>query len=117
MRGRTTAIRGGRVSNPDHFPALAHSADSRKAPVGDEEQVSRHGRRANAPRRATHDNHDPPKSVAAPKGAATATWGLRGSPPELAEWRCRESNPGPSVFCQGFSERSSLCLYSAPAIT
>ena len=28
-------------------------------------------------------------------------------------WRCRESNPGPSLLCQGFSERSSLCLYSA----
>ena len=32
-------------------------------------------------------------------------------------WRCRESNPGPSPLCQGFSERSSLCLYSAPPIT
>jgi hypothetical protein len=32
-------------------------------------------------------------------------------------WRCRESNPGPSLLCQGFSERSSLCLYSAPPIT
>ncbi len=34
-----------------------------------------------------------------------------------SSWRCRESNPGPSLFCQGFSERSSLCLYSAPPIT
>src|SRR5438552_13827795 len=32
-------------------------------------------------------------------------------------WRCRESNPGPSANCQGFSERSSLCLYSALPIT
>lgn len=32
-------------------------------------------------------------------------------------WRCRESNPGPSPPCQGFSERSSLCLCSAPPIT
>lgn len=24
----------------------------------------------------------------------------------LAEWRCRESNPGPSTFLQGFSGRS-----------
>ena len=32
-------------------------------------------------------------------------------------WRCRESNPGPSSSYQGFSERSSLCLCSAPPIT
>jgi hypothetical protein len=33
-----------------------------------------------------------------------------------AEWRCRESNPGPSSCCQGFSGRSPRCLYSAPVI-
>src|SRR5215469_16761762 len=33
------------------------------------------------------------------------------------EWRCRESNPGPLSPCQGFSVRSSLCLYSTPPIT
>ena len=27
-------------------------------------------------------------------------------------WSCRESNPGPTAFPQGFSVRSSLCLYS-----
>ena len=32
-------------------------------------------------------------------------------------WRCRESNPGPLSPCQGFSVRSSLCLYSTPPIT
>ena len=32
-------------------------------------------------------------------------------------WRCRESNPGPSVPHQGFSERSLHLLFSAPAIT
>lgn len=37
------------------------------------------------------------------------------SKPSLVE--VPESNPGPSLLCQGFSERSSLCLYSAPAIT
>ena len=29
-------------------------------------------------------------------------------------WRWRESNPRPSMHHQGFSERSSRCLYSAP---
>jgi len=43
----------------------------------------------------------------------TAWWRWAGCRP----WRCRESNPGPSASCQGFSERSSLCLYSAPSIT
>jgi hypothetical protein len=28
------------------------------------------------------------------------------------QWSCRESNPGPTAFPQGFSVRSSLCLYS-----
>jgi hypothetical protein len=32
-------------------------------------------------------------------------------------WRCRESNPGPSVPHQDFSERSLHSLFSAPAIT
>jgi hypothetical protein len=32
-------------------------------------------------------------------------------------WRCRESNPGPSVPHQDFSERSLHLLFSAPAIT
>lgn|SRR5690606_18896987 len=32
-------------------------------------------------------------------------------------WRCRESNPGPLSPFQGFSVRSSLCLYSAPPVT
>ncbi len=27
-------------------------------------------------------------------------------------WSCRESNPGPTAFPQGFSVRSPLCLYS-----
>lgn len=27
-----------------------------------------------------------------------------------AQWSCRESNPGPTAFPQGFSVRSSLCL-------
>ena len=40
-----------------------------------------------------------------------------GAPRTRKPWRCRESNPGPSSPCQGFSERSSLCLYSAPPIT
>src|SRR5690625_2020808 len=26
-------------------------------------------------------------------------------------WSCRESNPGPTAFPQGFSARSPLCLY------
>jgi len=30
----------------------------------------------------------------------------------LRWWSCRESNPGPTAFPQGFSVRSSLCLYS-----
>jgi hypothetical protein len=38
---------------------------------------------------------------------------LTGPSPMILQWRCRESNPGPSLLCQGFSERSSLCLYSA----
>jgi len=71
----------GRVSNPDHFPALAHSADSRKAPVGDEEQVSRHGRRANAPRRATHDNHYPPKKRGRSQGSGHRNVGPPGVAP------------------------------------
>jgi hypothetical protein len=34
-----------------------------------------------------------------------------------AKWRCRESNPGPLSPRQGFSVRSSLCLYLTPPIT
>src|SRR5271163_2416518 len=30
----------------------------------------------------------------------------------ISLWSCRESNPGPTAFPQGFSVRSSLCLYS-----
>ena len=32
-------------------------------------------------------------------------------------WSCRESNPGPTAFPQGFSVRSSLCLYSDLLVT
>src|SRR5260370_41970684 len=32
-------------------------------------------------------------------------------------WSCRESNPGPTAFPQGFSVRSSLCLYSDLPVT
>lgn len=30
----------------------------------------------------------------------------------ITQWSCRESNPGPTAFLQGFSVRSSLCLCS-----
>ena len=35
----------------------------------------------------------------------------------ILAWRCRESNPGPLSPFQGFSVRSSLCLYSTPPVT
>ena len=35
----------------------------------------------------------------------------------IGSWRCRESNPGPLSLQQGFSVRSSHCLYSAPPVT
>src|ERR671926_521940 len=35
----------------------------------------------------------------------------------LLSWSCRESNPGPTAFPQGFSVRSSLCLYSDLLVT
>jgi hypothetical protein len=37
--------------------------------------------------------------------------------PVLFLWSCRESNPGPTAFPQGFSVRSSLCLYSDLPVT
>jgi len=43
-----------------------------------------------------------------------APGGIRRSEPS---WRCRESNPGPSVPHQDFSERSLHLFFSAPAIT
>jgi hypothetical protein len=35
----------------------------------------------------------------------------------ILRWSCRESNPGPTAFPQGFSVRSSLCLYSDLPVT
>src|ERR1700716_2988221 len=35
----------------------------------------------------------------------------------FAQGSCRESNPGPTAFPQGFSVRSSLCLYSDLPVT
>lgn len=37
---------------------------------------------------------------------------IRGTDLHVLLWSCRESNPGPTAFPQGFSVRSSLCLYS-----
>ena len=34
----------------------------------------------------------------------------------ISRWRCRESNPGPSVRNQGFSGRILRALFSAPAV-
>ena len=44
---------------------------------------------------------------------------LLGSPPVsvIGRWSCRESNPGPSPFQQGFSVCSSLSLYSDLPVT
>jgi hypothetical protein len=36
---------------------------------------------------------------------------------QVKQWSCRESNPGPTAFPQGFSVRSSLCLYSDLSVT
>jgi hypothetical protein len=35
----------------------------------------------------------------------------------VIQWSCRESNPGPTAFPQGFSVRSPLCLYSDLLVT
>ena len=40
-----------------------------------------------------------------------------GSDLRILWWSCRESNPGPTAFPQGFSVRSSLCLYSDLLVT
>ena len=65
---------------------------------------------------AQADSDDGPKLAVIPivKAETAPREGRRAA---LSWWRCRESNPGPSPPCQGFSERSSLCLYSAPPIT
>jgi hypothetical protein len=107
-----------RIATPGaHLPRPGHRADgyARQAATQDRQ-----------PRRAGVRNHPP--------SATNRTAGFQGArPPEQKyetapgsrfprtggrqPWRCRESNPGPSLFCQGFSERSSLCLYSAPPFT
>jgi hypothetical protein len=65
-----------------------------------------------------HHQAQPPQreaSGARPRSEMTRRPGSRFPRTQAAidSWRCRESNPGPSLLRQGFSERSSLCLYSA----
>jgi len=61
------------------------------------------------PHRGGFGGLGPPTKSETPPPALSAG---RGVP----EWRCRESNPGPSALHKGFSVRSPRCLYSDPPV-
>ena len=126
-RARVADVPPGRVGNPKTRPQPQDTSTTKRIPRSGDDGPRPMGRRGRDPPAPTpssrfrhHRNDNPVSNQHTVPASTDGRERAEGPAPEWCgalrgEWRCGESNPGPTGMQQDFSGRSSLLSFSAPA--
>ena len=126
-RARVADVPPGRVGNPKTRPQPQDTSTTKRIPRSGDDGPRPMGRRGRDPPAPTpssrfrhHRNDNPVSNQHTVPASTDGRERAEGPAPEWCgalrgEWRCGDSNPGPTGMQQDFSGRSSLLSFSAPA--